>query len=388
MTNYYVPLAAPRVPSNAMLDFRALNEAADDWNASRRQNAMLAYKQSRDAKIDARADEELSMQRKEFSRGEKEHRGRVLGSLVQSVIDAPHEQRPAMIDAWRKVDPDVDDDLRQQGLDFNSVDQWGPAIIARARGYQDPLKRREAEAGIGLKEAQAQYYGARAERGDVKAPSGYRWSTEDQLEAIPGGPATKLSSETAGRIAMMQTAREGLPDARDVFLKEWGVGGALDNVAAQIPYVGDIAWLSGDIGRARRTVRTAIEAALRAMTGAAAPESEVDRYEGMFMPGVYDNQASAKQKLDQLDQFIARAEEIVTRGRRPSPLTGNASPAGLNTPQGGAPPPANATAPAVPPSQGRTELPPVLSPEQARAMPPGTVFRTSDGRTMRVPGGP
>lgn len=156
--------------------------------------------------------------------------------------------------------------------------------------------------------------------GADKPPSGFEWvdprDRSKGLRAIPGGPGEHISSEVAGRLALMETAAEGVKDARKVFERRWGLTGAAQSGAANLPLIGDVAWISGDIGRAQRAVRIAVEAALRAMTGAAAPEQEVARYVAMFTPGVNDTRESTKQKLDALETFMTKAREIATRGRR------------------------------------------------------------------------
>lgn len=149
-----------------------------------------------------------------------------------------------------------------------------------------------------------------------KAPPGFRWNQDHtQLEAIPGGPGEHISSEAAGRLAMMQTAMPGVEEARKVFLKSWGPKELLQS---QFSGEHDPAFITGEIGRAQRSVRIAIEATLRVMTGAAAPESEVQRYEAMFMPTARDNIQSATQKMDALQSFMSNAQELSTRGRRPA----------------------------------------------------------------------
>jgi hypothetical protein len=146
-----------------------------------------------------------------------------------------------------------------------------------------------------------------------KPPANYRWVDEKDpskgVTAIAGGPATELPEGAAGRLAMMRSVVSDLPGAKDVLLKnrgEYGLGPA--DAAKQIAGI-------GDLGRAQRTVRVAIEAALRAATGAAAPESEVARYLDMYMPGATDSLETAKQKLKLLDAFIANAEQTMTQGR-------------------------------------------------------------------------
>lgn len=154
-----------------------------------------------------------------------------------------------------------------------------------------------------------------ARGGPEKAPQGYQWvDPNDQskgVTAIPGGPGTHLPSETAGRVAMMETAAADLPNARRILMEGRGsTGTGVSGATANALNI-------GDTGRANRTVTVAIEGALRAMTGAAAPDTEVRRYENMFMPSPFDSRETATQKLNQLDNFIANARRLVTQGRNP-----------------------------------------------------------------------
>lgn len=152
--------------------------------------------------------------------------------------------------------------------------------------------------------------------GAGKPPAGYQWVDINDpakgVQAIPGGPGTHLPAETAGRIAMMQTAAAELPAAREVLMK------GRDSIGAPVSSAIGSTLNMGDYARANRTVRLAIEGALRAMTGAAAPEQEVKRYEDMFMPSPFDSRQTATQKLNQLDNFIQGANEKVTQGRGPA----------------------------------------------------------------------
>jgi hypothetical protein len=60
----------------------------------------------------------------------------------------------------------------------------------------------------------------------------------------------------------------------------------------------------------RQKMKFAIEGGLRAMTGAAAPESEVARYMEMFMPAVLDSDDGRKAKLDRFDAWIGKARAM------------------------------------------------------------------------------
>jgi hypothetical protein len=141
--------------------------------------------------------------------------------------------------------------------------------------------------------------------GPGKPPAGYKWGQGGaSLNPIPGGPATELPAETAGRLAMVEAALPEFKKARKLFEKDWG----------PVEYA-QYSFDTGDIGRAKLSVRTAIEAALRTATGAAAPEQEVQRYLDMYMPKDVDSKTTAKQKLDALENFMVKSKELITQGR-------------------------------------------------------------------------
>jgi hypothetical protein len=145
--------------------------------------------------------------------------------------------------------------------------------------------------------------------GGGRAPAGFRWSDDrSRLEAIPGGPGEHIAAEAAGRLAMMNTARASFGQARQLFERNWTMGERARAATGR-------AWLAPEYDQARRTVRAAVEGALRAMTGAAAPQQEVDSYMGMFMPSITDPVEVARQKLDMLERYMQQVESLVTRGR-------------------------------------------------------------------------
>lgn len=153
------------------------------------------------------------------------------------------------------------------------------------------------------------------------APQGMKWkdpaNVNAGLEHIPG--YTKpIPAEMAGKLSMMKVAKRGIADTKDALLRDWGSTDVLKNAAAStLPNWagGDISTLSGDIGVAKRNVSIGVESALRVMTGAAAPETEVARYAQMFTPGITDSKESATQKLNALDDFMDIAEKVTMAGR-------------------------------------------------------------------------
>ena len=142
------------------------------------------------------------------------------------------------------------------------------------------------------------------------APSGFRFTPEGNLEAIPGGPAARLPAEVAGRVALAEVSLNDLPKVREVF----------DRISPGEAALGQFE--AGEIGQAQRSVTAGIEAALRLLTGAAAPDSEVRRYERIFMPRTTDRASTRKQKLDLLENFMRSAVDNATAGRGGSQPTG------------------------------------------------------------------
>jgi hypothetical protein len=144
-----------------------------------------------------------------------------------------------------------------------------------------------------------------------KPPNGYRWTSEGDLEAIPGGPATKLPTDAAAKKAMLDQSEQAMRDAAKVFFKE---DGSLDRTALTTGSMG-IPLSDGRMARSR--VRLAVEAALRAQTGAAAPESEVERYTDMYTPSTMDSDEAGRMKFNSLAQFIQATSSNLDLGRQP-----------------------------------------------------------------------
>lgn len=345
-----IRLPAYEVPANAMWNFKPVNEGIESYQRGAEQtrqfnarreigNAMAGGQYNQAADVAAREGElDTSLGIKKFGmdqqKAESEQRKQLvqqMGGTAQRLLRLPADQQGPEFQKYLQSQPGLAENLTKHGVPVNDARASLQFIYDQARGYKDEDETAKMQAQTGLigaqtrqADAHARYYDAQGREGGLtKPPSGFEWvdaaDRSKGLRAIPGGPGEHISSEVAGRMALMETAMPGVKAAREVFLREWGPGDVGKNVASRIPGVGDAAWASGDVGIARRSVRTAIEAALRVMTGAAAPESEVVRYESMFMPGVNDTRESAKQKLDQLETFMGSAKEIALRGRTSNP---------------------------------------------------------------------
>ena len=148
-------------------------------------------------------------------------------------------------------------------------------------------------------------------QGGGKPPSGFQWAPGgQQLEPIPGGPGEHIAADQAGKLAVMRTAQNHFQSARSYFLgSQFGPGAAVGHAVGG-------AVLSPQYDQAARTVKLAVEGALRAVSGAAAPEAEVKRLTDFFTPRAFDPSEVRRQKMDMLQEFMRNHEEAVTRGRR------------------------------------------------------------------------
>jgi hypothetical protein len=240
--------------------------------------------------------------------------GRVAGVAQMIRNETDPERKAMMTQTFFNANPRMKQLLESYGFDANNPDATYDMIIAEAQGLTQPkaseYKTFKSDQGIyragpqGMEVIREPQAGA----GGGKPPSGYRYAQDGQaLEAIPGGPATKLPGDMAGRVAALQTAKESFADVRNFY-----EGQDLGDRASQLIN-------SGNAGRVERNVRLAIEAALRAMTGAAAPESEVENYLNIFGPSALDTQATIKDKLDRLQSFMGNVEANIAQGRSSAP---------------------------------------------------------------------
>lgn len=147
-----------------------------------------------------------------------------------------------------------------------------------------------------------------------KPPAGYRFTESGDLEAIAGGPATKQSAESAGKIALI---KQGLSDVSDLEKMLKDPDGSFDRSK-----------LLGlrTIGRpgARdeySKLYNALNARLRLESGAAVPESEVERAFETFAPSFLDSDTTIKSKIKRMREFFSSAEKEIGQGRGAEPIS-------------------------------------------------------------------
>ncbi len=166
--------------------------------------------------------------------------------------------------------------------------------------------------------------------GGIKPPSGYKFAADGSLEFIPGGPADpktkggqKLSGELAGKVGGLEQALEqDIPFAIKNLFKD----GDLDKGDFQESVLMQRAPFSDGVGvtrEVRQAVSRALGAVLRMESGAAVPETELERYMQQYMPSIVDSNQAARAKILALK---TRAENAVknARGTVSDPVSGNA----------------------------------------------------------------
>lgn len=155
------------------------------------------------------------------------------------------------------------------------------------------------------------------------APSGYRWSADGNLEAIPGGPAIHQSKPTEGQVRASSLLKQVEPDVRLLLGDDQGNPGTFDalgnggdqfwngiNVFGAKPFTGLI---SSDYKEAQNAATNLAQTYLYLASGAAAPAEEVQKIAGLITPAPFDPPEVKKQKKARVAQYL---EAIRTAAQR------------------------------------------------------------------------
>jgi hypothetical protein len=174
--------------------------------------------------------------------------------------------------------------LRQQSINLQAE---------IAKGNQD-LK------ALGL-QLQREKLDAKKEEGP-KPPSGYRYKVDGvTLEPIPGGPATVQSPEAAAKTELLVNGLKDVERFRGLLIDKDGKINRTLITGMAAPGAG-VPGTDSRLGYSY--IYNAIEAKLRAESGAAVPETEVKRMAKRFVPSVLDNDETIKSKVDRLEEFL------------------------------------------------------------------------------------
>lgn len=136
---------------------------------------------------------------------------------------------------------------------------------------------------------------------------------------VPGATITssaggvKMSPEEATKFTALQEGAKDIQSAIDTLAPGGNVSELGVTSGQSFMGIEGIPFTAGR--QSRQQMQRGIEAILRAMTGAAAPESEVQRYMGMFFPSPTDSDASAKEKLNAAKAWVDGITNLMKTGR-------------------------------------------------------------------------
>lgn len=156
-------------------------------------------------------------------------------------------------------------------------------------------------------------------------PSGYKYTQTGDLEAIPGGPAAKLSAESAGKVALIKQGEKDVERFKNLITEKDGSFNRTKLAALGI-------YGSPGARTEKSTLYNAVNARLRLESGAAVPESEVKRAMDSFAPKATDSDATINSKLGRMNEFFGLAKEEIGQGRGAMPvqsITGNQTQSGF-----------------------------------------------------------
>ena len=153
------------------------------------------------------------------------------------------------------------------------------------------------------------------------APQGYRYTADGNLEAIPGGPAGKLSAESAGKVALIKQGEKDIDRFSNMISNGKG-GYDRIKIAAMNTYG------SPGARNEKSTLFNAVNARLRLESGSAVPEAEVERAMATFAPNASDSNKTIKSKLERMSEFFGSAKEEIGQGRGSQPIGSSKNNAG------------------------------------------------------------
>jgi len=193
--------------------------------------------------------------------------------------------------------------LHEQRMARLQTDAEKAAEAARHNTAMEWLKQQQVEAQKVYQQLIGSIRQQSAESGGAgKAPSGYRWRQDRPgvLEPIPGGPATVQTPEAAAKTELLANGIADVGRFRDLVLKDGKVNRAL--LAGMAVPGGGVP--GTDSRMAYSYIYNAVEAKLRAESGAAVPETEVRRMAARFVPSPLDNDATIESKVSRLSDFL------------------------------------------------------------------------------------
>lgn len=133
-----------------LLDLAPINEGLDSVAKARQ----LAAQNARLDKQDARADEQMGMEKQRFTAQQQDRMRKLLAGRSQMILDEPDDAKAAQIFQRHFSTPEIQAAIKENGLDPTDFRGVAKAIHAEALGPVDPLERKKTEAQIAQSEEQ------------------------------------------------------------------------------------------------------------------------------------------------------------------------------------------------------------------------------------------
>jgi hypothetical protein len=128
---------------------------------------------------------------------------------------------------------------------------------------------------------------------------------------IPGGPATQIPAEAAGRIGLADSFLNNF-DAIRGKVAAGVVTGPVDRFQATNNS-------SSEAGQVYQAIQSGVDSLQRMLTGAGMPASEAAQYSYRYLPTYTDDAQSAAAKLDRLKAELESVQKKVLQGRGGAP---------------------------------------------------------------------
>lgn len=259
----------------------------------------------------------------------------------KKIMSEAYKQQVAaqMLSAQREADPNslenrlkesqIEKNMRTANLPTSDVGKLLYDRATRPELFGDPSKTNAAGVPSGGKAEGIAVSGNPYSIGGMnlltgqKAPAGYDWDATDptKLTPIQGGPHSPEKKITASSIGWASAIKNTMQDVELAKNLLFDKNGSLKRTAAitgkvSLPYnmMQGIPFTEGR--EARQALTRALTAKLRLESGAAVPDSEVDRYTAMFMPTAFDSNESAQKKMNGLNNFLNTALDLYNGGKK------------------------------------------------------------------------
>jgi hypothetical protein len=197
------------------------------------------------------------------------------------------------------------DNANEIGSYFNIAENKAGAMLGikpTQRRIEQDITDRKRYVDTGeyvFKDAKAQPMG--------KAPSGYRYTQTGELEAIPGGPATKLSETGAKTLALTQQGAKSIDDLETTIQE---LGGTVTAKTAYSPNI----FQEENQQRFNTLINDLSDTIGRLRSGGAINEGEETRFRKL-LPKFGDKQGTINHKLNRLRENFSTVTKGIQRGK-------------------------------------------------------------------------